>query len=210
MYDGFDLKDVGAALRDLSGLTDGPDILFDVGPLDANGRPTRIMRTGTPYLSAPGAAWRWDLGGNMLSYVWASGGGSMATREFASGTGIERGNQIAVAEATARYAAGWPLLETDDIFSSVADFAILQGHADSQLDVLSLPIVTPVIRVRADLPPALDFSVGDFARMGIPVGDVFLRDGLDIEVRIISTSIGLDDQGLEDVTVGCQPIQEIT
>lgn len=208
-YEGFDLKDVGAALRDLSGLVDGCDILFDVAGLDANGRPIRIMRTGDPYLSAPGAAWRWDLGGNMLSYVWTSGGGVMATREFAQGTGTERGSIIAVSEDTSRYDDGWPLLETDDIYATVSDFTTLQGHADSQQSSLGLPVVTPLMRVRGDIAPELDFSVGDFGIMGIPAGDLLFRSGLDLDIRVISTTVALSPEGQESIDISCQPVQEV-
>ena len=136
-YDGFLLKDVGSALREIAELADGCDILFDVGPLDANGRPTRIMRTGTPYLAAPGAAWTWDLGGNMLSYVWDSAAGAMATRVYTQGTGTERGSQIATAQSDERLNTGWPLLEADRLFTTVSDYATLQGHANGFLSSAS-------------------------------------------------------------------------
>src|SRR6185369_265142 len=133
-------------------------------------------RTGTPYIAQAGSDWRWDLGGNMLSYKWTSGGGVMATRTYAQGTGTTRGTQIAVAENLDRYSAGWPLLETDDIFSSVSEIATLQGHANSQLAALDLPVVSPTLRVRGDLPPRLgEYSVGDNGRLVIPRGDLFFK-----------------------------------
>jgi len=146
----------------------------------------------------------------MLSYKWSSGGGIMATRTFAQGTGVERGAQIAVAENTVRYADGWALLETDDIHPTVSEFPTLQGHADSQLSALDLPLVIPTLRVRGNMPPTLgEYAVGDNGRMVIPPGDLFFTAGLDLPVRIVSMSVEIDDQGDEKIELGCQSVQEI-
>lgn len=209
-YDGYLLKDTGAALRDLAGLADGCDILFDVGPLDTNGRPSRIMRTGTPFLAQAGVDWIWDLGGNMKSYSWDSAAGGMATRTYAQGTGTERGSQIAVAQADDRIADGWPLLETDDLYNTVSVYSTLQEHADGQLSSLELPSVSLKLRLRTDLPPELDFSVGDNGQAIIPAGDLFHRNGLTLLVRLIGCTVSLDAQGQEEVEVACQPLQEVT
>jgi hypothetical protein len=209
-YEGFDLKDVGAALRDLANLADGCDMLFDVGPLDSNGRPARIMRTGTPFLTQAGADWTWDLGGNMLSYQWDAAGGAMATRMFAQGAGTERGSQIAVAQDDARIADGWPLLESDRIFNTTSDITALQSDADGLLSSTSLPTVSLTMRLDTSLPPQLDFSVGDFGVANIPAGDLFHKAGMSLPVRIIGATVNLDAQGQENVEVTCQSLQEVT
>ena len=209
-YEGFDLKDTGSALRDLANLSDGCDILFDVGPLDSNGRPIRLLRTGTPFLAQPGADWTWDLGGNMLSYVWDVAAGAMATRVYAQGTGTERGSQIAVAQDDGRIADGWPLLESDQILNTTSDYGTLQGDADGRLSTSNLPILSFKMTLNTALPPELDFAVGDFGVANIPAGDLFHKDGIALMVRIIGATVNLDSQGQENVEITCQPLQEVT
>lgn len=209
-YEGFDLKDTGEALRDLTAIIDGPDIVFDVGAFDTAGRPTRLMRTGTPQLGQQGSAHRWDLGGNLLSYRWSSSGGLMATRTFAEGDGNDRGTIIADAEDTAKYATGWPLLETDDVFTGVTVPATLQQHADTLLAGLKLPVVGIELRIRGDLPPQLgEFSVGDDAQVIIPAGDLLFTAGTSVPVRMQAVDVTVDEEGAEAIAVTCRSIQEV-
>jgi hypothetical protein len=170
------------------------------------------MRTGNPLIAQAGAEWVWDLGGNMTDYTWPSGGGIMATRTYAQGTGTERGSQIAVAEAADRYNYGWPLLETDDLFSSENSFAVLQSHADGQLAGLSLPLVRPKLTVEADIAPILgEYSVGDFGRMVIPPGlDDFHPAGLDLPIRLTTIEVTIDTEGRESVVLTCRPEVEVS
>lgn len=214
-YQGYDLDYVGQVLRDLTAVSDGPDILFDLGALDpTTGRPPRLMRVGTPRLGQEGSPHRWDLGGNLLSFNYASGAGVMATRAFAQGDGTERGTLIAVAENTTRYANGWPLLETDDIFDGVSQISTLQQHADTLLGGLSLPLVTPSLRVKTDLPgvsPSLgEFGAGDDGRMVIPAGHLFFPGGLDLAVRVIGITVTIDTDGQETVELSCRSVQEVS
>ncbi len=209
-YQGYDLVDVGEALRELAGVSNGPDVVFDVGTFDANGRPTRLMRTGMPKLGQQGSPHRFDAGGNLLSYRWSSAAGVMATRAFAEGDGEERGTLFAVAEDASRYGDGWPLLETDDVFADVTVPATLQQHADTLLAGGKLPVVTPELRVRAELAPTLgEVSVGDDAHMVIPAGDLLFSDGIELTVRILAIEVDIDDQGQETVKLICQSVQEV-
>jgi hypothetical protein len=201
-YTGFDLVYAGQALRDLAGVINGPDIRFDVGAFDTNGRVPRLMLTGDPFLGQQGQRHVWDLGGNLQSYNWDSGGGVMATRAFAQGEGEDQGTLIAVAEQTDRYVAGWPLLETDDIFDGVTVTATLQEHAATLLDSLSLPLTTLTLQVRGDIPPLMtQYAPGDTGRAVIPAGDLFFRQGADLGIRVLSIEASIGDDGTEAVKV---------
>lgn len=210
-YEGYDLVDVGQALRDLASISDGPDIVFDVGGFDSTtGRPARIMRTGTPRLTQAGAAHRWDLGGNLLSYQWSSGGGVMATRAFAEGSGTDRGTQIAVSELTSRYADGWPLLETDDVYSGVSDFTELGRLADTLLTGYDLPVVAPRMKVAPNLEPRLGaVAVGDSGYLVLPADDEFFGEAKEIAVRVNTISVEIDEQGGETVTLSAMTDEAI-
>lgn len=205
-YDGFDQWYVGEALRELAGLSTGPDIAFDVsGPDASTGRPIRVMRIGTPRLTQGGAGHRWDLGGNLLSFKWKSGGGVMATRVFFQGDGAERGARIAVAEDTSLYTTGWPLLETDQIDTTVTSDTLLATKAAGLQASLRLPTVALDLTVHGDLHPTPgEFAVGDEGRMVISSGrDLLFPQGLDIMVRIDTIDIRVGTEGKEDITLAC-------
>lgn len=209
-YDGFNLDYTGQELRDLSQLQTGPDMLFDLGGLGADGRPSRIMRIGTPRLGQQGTPHRWDLGGNMLSYTWETAGGVMSTRTFAQGAGQDRGTTIAVAEDASRYADGWPLLETDDIFQDISVQADLQEQANTTLSGLKLPVATPTLKVRGDMAPTLgEYGPGDDAQMVIPVGNLWFPAGLNLRVRMLGIQVEVNDDGRETVTLSCQSQQVV-
>lgn len=204
-YDGFDMWYTGEALRNLTREPDGPDIAFDVSGPDTNGRPIRICRIGTPLLGVLTKPHRWDLGGNLLSYKWQSGGGSMSTRAFFEGTGVERGAKIAVAEDASLYADGWPLLETDDIDKQVVDDVKLLARAVELKDRVRRPTVTVRLRVRPDLPPQLgEFGVGDTGAMVIPAGvDALFPAGIEVPLRIGTVEVQVGDDGDEQIELTC-------
>jgi hypothetical protein len=210
-YEGFDLTYTGQALRDLSAVNDGPDIRFDVGGLDTSGRVPRLMLTGTPFLGQQGNPHVWDHGGNMLSYTWDVGGGVMATRAFAQGEGDARGTLIAVSEDTTRYADGWPLLETDDVFEGVTVDATLQDHADTLRQNLSLPLSTLTLQVRGDRSPTLtEYAPGDTGRAVIPAGDLFLPAGINVGIRILSIECQVGTDSDETVKLATSVEQVIS
>ena len=205
-YHGHEMFYTGEALRELANLPEGPDIAFDVVGPDATGRPIRVMRLGTPRLVQAGAPHRFDLGGNLLSYVWRSGGGVMSTRVFYEGTGSDRGARIAVAEETGLYADGWPLLETDQIDATVTSDVTLQTKAAGLQQALRLPAVSMELKVRGDLPPTLtEYAPGDECVMVVDAGrDPLHPGGIEVSLRIASIEVAIDAEGQEDITLFCR------
>jgi hypothetical protein len=204
---GYKLTDVGAALKDLSQVLNGQDMLFDVGGTDANGRPRRLLRQGTPRLGQQGSSWVWEVGGNCFDYDWPSDGTRMLTRSFADTDGTAEGTPIAAAEDTTLYTHGWPLLEGDSNYSNVSDTATLYGHAQSDQDVNRLPVVLPMLHINSNLSPTLDeLTVGDDARLVVQPGDPFHRRGLDTSVRIIGVDVKPRDEGGEDCSLTLAPV----
>jgi hypothetical protein len=220
-YDGFELKPTGQALRDLTNLLNGPDIVFDVGQL-VNGVPTRLMITGTPLLIQPGDPVMFDLGGNLQKIIYSVGGGTMVTRAFVSGAGQDRGTLIAASEDTTRYANGWPLLEFDDAHQDVSVLATLQTDADSIVGAAATPPISIQMTVRGDLTPRLgSYELGAVAKLVVPPlrtaaddqgltrivqGDPYFPGGLNLSVRITGLDVAVaDDSGVETVTVTSYP-----
>lgn len=213
-YNGYELTDVGQALKQLSEVLDGPDIMFDVASnLDTNGRPIRIMRLGTPLLGQSGSEWVFEWGANILAYRWPADGSRMATRHYATGDGMEAGAQIAVAEDTTAYTNGWPLLEADSDYHTVTEVETLQGHADADLDAARLPVTLPTVTVTGDgtdrrgrrVGPALgEYQPGDDCR--IVITDPFMRDGIDVYARIIGIDTDPGEGGVEQATLTLAPL----
>jgi len=207
-YWGYQLAEVGEALRQLTGVIDGPDIVFGVGaPSGTDGKPRRLMRVGTPDLGQQGAPWVFEYGANISSYTWPSDGTRMATRVLAVGDGTEQAMPIAVSEDTSKYEFGWPLLESDSSYTSVTDMATLQSHADADQRIARLPVALPELTIRGDAEPTFGtYSEGDWAR--VIIRDCFFTGtGLDTTMRIVRMAVSPGDAG-EEVTLTMTPLLE--
>lgn len=208
-WHGYELADVGGALKQLSEVEGGPDIMFDVGAnLDDNGRPIRLMRIGTPLLGQQGSPFVFEYGASILSYRFPSDGTRMATRAYALGEGSERGAIIAVAEDTGTVDNGWPLLEVDANYSTVTEAATLQAHATADRHAARLPVVLPTFKVAGSgrdrfgqqvWPSIGEYAPGDSAR--VVIQDQFFRDGLDVELRIVEIAVEPGDGGVETASL---------
>lgn len=209
VFEGYELAEIGDGMRKLANVIDGPDMTFDVA-LDINGVTRRHLRLGDPQLGQQGSPHVWEFGGNIQSYTWPSDGSRMATRMFAVGNGIEKGTPIAVAEETARYALGWPLLESEQGYSTVSTFAVLQEHADSDQLASRAPVVLPALIVRGDLPPVLGtYAVGDDAL--VIIQDEFHPNGIETLMRIVQMEIAPGEEQGEQVKLIMAPlIDEVT
>ncbi len=215
-YFGYELADIGQAIKQLSEVDGGPDIAFGVGAnLDTNGRPVRTMRVGNPYIGQDGADWVFETGANILSYTFPSDATRMANRYYAKGEGSDLGSLIAVAEDTGSLDDGWPALELDEAYSNVVEPETLQAHADADQYAARLPVATPTFVVSGDgrdragnrvYPHIGAYGVGDRAR--IVLQDIFFADGIDFPARIIAIDIDPGDDGVETVALTVAPFSD--
>lgn len=197
-YRGYENQYVGAALRNLAGVLSGADMMFDVGPLDAGGRPTRVFRQGVPRLGQQGSAWVWEYGANVVDYTWPSDGSRFASRVFSSGEGTVEGTPIAVSEDATLYTRGYALIEAESNYSTVSDPVNLQEHADADQRSTRLPVALPVLEVRGDMSPIVgEWGIGDDAR--VVIEDDFFVNTLDTSMRIVATDITPPDNGTDEV-----------
>ena len=204
-YRGYELVDVGEALRQLAGVIDGPDIVFDVAP-GRHTAPRRVLRLGEPQLGQTGSAHVWEVGGNVLEWSWPSDGTRMVTRAYATGKGIDLGLPIAVAEDPDRYREGWPLLESETGYSTVEDPDTLTDHADADQQAGRLPVVLPQLVTRGDIPPtAAEVDRGDDGRFIVPAGDLFAPKGIDTTLRVIDMAFE-PSTAAERVTLTMAPL----
>lgn len=208
-WHGYELADVGQALKQLSEVEGGPDILFGVAAnLDSNGRPIRQMRIGNPHLGQLASPFVFEKGAAIQSYRWPSDGTRMVNRAYALGEGSERGAIIAAVENTDSTANGWPLLEADANYSTVTDPATLQAHAVADRYAGRLPVVLPTLTVSGDGTDRFgrrvhastgEYSPGDDAR--VIIRDRFFSEGIDVRMRLIDISMSPGDDGVETNTL---------
>lgn len=215
-YFGYELADIGQAIKQLSEVDGGPDIAFGVGSnLDSDGRPVRTMRIGNPLIGQVGEPWVFESGAAVLQFTWPSDATRMATRSYAHGEGSELGSLIAVAEETYKYDDGWPVLEIDQAYSNVTEADTLQAHADADRYAARLPVVSPTLVVAGDgrdrygnrVYPAIgEYGVGDQAR--VVLQDLFFSQGIDCQARLIGIDIDPGDDGVETVSLTVAPIAD--
>jgi hypothetical protein len=203
VYNGYDLGDVSSLLTNLINVSGGPDIRFDIA-LGAGGSIVRRMLVGTPLLGALGSPNIWEYGGNIQSYVWPSDGSKMATRIYAVGNGTGVSLPVAVADDATRYALGWPLLEGETSYNTVADAVDLQNHANADQTAARSPVVLPQLIVRADIAPILGtYAPGDDAQ--VIIQDDFLANGINTTMRIVQIDVKPDPVIGEQVILTMAP-----
>lgn len=208
-YRGYELVNLGEALRQLTELVDGPDMIFDVSrDVDLQGRPKRVLRLGAPHLGQQGSAWVWELGGNLMGYSWPSDATRYHSRTYALGEGTVEGTMIAVSEDTTVYDLSFPLTEQEESYGTVDDPDVLQSHADADQTAGRRPVVLPVLIVKGDRSPMVgEWSMGDDAR--VIITDDFHPYGCDTTLRIVGADISPPDAGSpERVELTMAPVLE--
>lgn len=211
-YAGHELVDVATALKQLAEVIDGPDFAFGVAPvLDTNGRVVKTLRLGNPRLGQSGSPHVLEWGANVTGLEWPSDGTKMVTRAYATGEGMDVGQLVAVAENSAAYSDGWPLLEQESSYNTVSTDETLQEHADADLYRNRLPVVVPSLTVlgsgldsrgRKVYPAVGEVEVGDDVR--VVIKNWFFRAGIDSRMRVVSLDYQPD--GVETMTIAVNPI----
>lgn len=205
---GYDLKDTGQGVKELTEMLDGPDVRFVVTADGTQpGNVGRKVLIGDPSLGQSGSPHIFEYGKNMHSYTWPRDAAAMRTRSYAIGEGTAEGMNIALYEDADLYAAGYPLLEEEASYSTVRDYSELQAQAESDQFAGRLPITLPTFQLRPGIGPGVgDFNPGDDARLKIRDQYWGMEPGLDTLIRINNIAVSYSSTGGEQVGITCAPI----
>jgi len=173
-YKGFEMATVQSRLDQLMGVINGPDIRFDPRLTADRMGIEWVMKTGTeeqPLLFQSDADHVWDSrvprGGVSGLSVHRDGGG-LASRSWATGSGMDTALLMARADYTTLTDGGFPLLEVSESRSSVEVQSTLDGWASGNLTNAAAPWMTWSASVRADMSPLLgSYRTGDFAKVWV-------------------------------------------
>jgi len=209
-YNGFDLGSIGARLRELTELQNGPDIRLR--PRFKGDDPTVVewaLETGTeeqPLLVQNGPDWLWDTAVQRSGVVKlgvkrdATG---MAARAWVPGNGQERNMLVAWQTDTSLIDAGFPWTEADIAAKEIEDQTLLNSLADRVLTDSLAPWDQWSLQVRADQAPRLgQYLPGEWAQINVGPGHPMIEPGL-YRVRVMA----VDGDHTETVKLTVAPMQ---
>jgi hypothetical protein len=211
---GFELATVASRLDQLQGVINGPDIAFE-GRLTADRMGIEVlMRVGTeaqPLLFQAGGDHVFDTrvprGGVSGLSVHRDAGG-LASRSWATGSGMDKALLMARADDPTLTDGGFPLLEVAEARSTVEVQSTLDSWAAGNLAAAAAPWMTWSATVRADMSPLLGtYRPGDFAKVWVPKSHPYLSLLLPAgfhRARIVNMAGGLGP----DVTLTFAPTME--
>lgn len=180
-YPVYDLATVYTRLTDLASVQGGPDI--DFKPYFDLTNPGVIrwkMMVGAPLLNVT-STFYWDYGSSCRSISLDSDASNMASAVYAKGNATERASTVAYSVNSALVTAGWPALEmVDGGHTSATDSTTIQGYADGDLGLYSVPVETwtTVVNVDASSSAFGSYDPGSIGVFTISQGGhIFIPDG---------------------------------
>lgn len=199
-YRGYELPQLGEALRQLTAVQNGPDLDFRPRWSATPGYIEWVMRIGSPLLGQVGSPHVWDYPGGGVVDLEVEESGRPLARVYAVGSGMERAMLTSRSEDLTLVNAGWPLLEGEVSRKTVEVQSTLDGWASSTLAALDRQVTAWTATVRADADPILGtYSLGDDAVLST-TGDPYLPDGAH-PVRIVGIASGPDAETTVTLTM---------
>lgn len=200
---GYELEWLGAALKKLTEVLEGPEIQFV--PRRRTDDPRFIewvMQIGRAenglMLAQDGPPWQFDRTvpeSDVRDIDIDTDGSGLAERVFAAGEGEAEGRPIVWADAPELLEAGWPLLEAEvTATDSVSELGTLAEHAYGRLASSARPRESWSIVVSRDGRPNVgQYRAGDWARLRIRHHDYVPDGDYDMRILAISGSSGSED-----------------
>ena len=206
VYNGYELKSVYQAIKDLS--SDYFD--FKIAPQVDSGSLINTLQLkyplGTTYSTTSLIATVFQFPGNLIEYKFPEDASSAANKLYGLGYGANNSKVIAVAIDPSKITSGdWPLLEDSANYIDIGDTKLLKDVTLGQLNAISYPPTT----IEVIIPPYVDpiypsYNVGDEVRLSIR--DDYFPSGVNFgnnndPVRIVAISVSPGENGPSRVTL---------
>jgi len=173
-YNGFNLKTVGSALIDFSGLINGPE--HDFTPVWSDGNRSQInwlMRIGTteqPLLITPSPV-AFDAtqpGSPVKKLTHLEDASQMATRQWGNGAGSDVDTLMSTASDDTLVNADWPDLEQQKDYKDITVQSTLDAAVAGDLALAQNPIIQFGLEVDGSQPPlAGTYTLGQLCTINV-------------------------------------------
>lgn len=210
-YEGFELKTVYQAIKDLSAnffdftikpYVDNVGKLFNVFTI---GQDNGYL--GVKYSTTDPLATVFQFPGNLISYSFPEDAAGAANKLYGLGYGANNTKVIAKAVDNTKIGTGadWPLLEDTASYTDVGDVQLLSDLTVGTIDAISYPPTT----IQVVIPPYIDpifpsYNIGDEVRLDIK--DSYFPQGVSFgpngdPVRIVAITVEPGENGPSRITV---------
>lgn len=204
-YEGFELKSVYQAIKDLA----ASFFDFKIIPINSSGDLVNRFILGSPlgqtYSTTSRTALVFEFPGNVIEYKFPEDASSAANKLYGLGYGANNKKVIAVAIDSTKFADGFTLLEDTASYTDVGDNKLLQDLTLGQLKATSYPPTTIEVVIAPYVDPFYPgYDVGDQVRLSIK--DDYFPAGLNFgsnndPVRIVALSVAPGENGPARVTL---------
>lgn len=204
LYEGYELKSVYQAIKDLS----ANFFDFKIAPLVVNGDLINRFYLGDPlgvtYSSSNLLASVFQFPGNLVEYKFPEDASGAANRLYGLGYGANNSKILATAIDPAKITTGdWPLLEDTANYVDIGDLQLLKDLTLGQLNAVSYPPTT----IEVVIPPYIDpiytsYNIGDQVQLRIT--DDYFPSTIDPyyeTVRIVAISVDPGESGPSRITL---------
>lgn len=204
LYEGYELKSVYQAIKDLS----ANFFDFKIAPLVVNGDLINRFYLGDPlgvtYSSSDLLASVFQFPGNLVEYKFPEDASGAANKLYGLGYGANNSKILATAIDPAKITTGdWPLLEDTANYVDIGDLQLLKDLTLGQLNAVSYPPTT----IEVVIPPYIDpiytsYNIGDQVQLRIT--DDYFPSTINPyyeTVRIIAISVDPGESGPSRITL---------
>lgn len=167
-WNGYELKTVQTALKDIGQQAGGFDWSFD--PAYIAGAPRTTFNTFYPARGTANAVngLLFELPGNVVSYTLPEDGSAIDVTSYMTGSGSGASQIQTSATSGTLLGFGYPLLESASSDSSIVDLTTLGNAASARQSAANNPVSLLTLVVRADQDPVLgSYGPGDEIRVRI-------------------------------------------
>lgn len=197
-WEATQLKNIGEAITELSGMDMGFDYAIDVAYV--SGVPTKTLNLSYPRRGNPAqtTGWVFEYPGNVVDYMWPEDSSKQAITAYAQGAGSGASMLRSSTTNTALINGGYPLLEEAYSYKDITMQATLDAHAVADMKALSSPVSLPQLLVKPTLDPVLgSYTIGDDIRIRIS-DSRWPAPGIDTYMRIIGIKVQPQDDGMPE------------